>query len=600
MLLTALVDLLNHLMQHWEAYVLGALLISAIGFYISEIIEIELVGFVMTTILVLTGILTPEEGMAGFTNRATITVGAMFVLSTAVYRTGALNFFVEFLKAQADRGPNALLIATMVIAGVLSAFINNTAIVAVFIPILLGISIDREFSASKLLIPLSYASLFGGVCTLIGTSTNLLVDSIANAAAGISLHIFEFAGVGLIMFGVGFIYMYFIGKRLLPEHAPPRDITDTEDTIYVTRLKIGDESPFVGEALQDTILEEADNGEVIRVTRGSEIIESPSADFILQPDDLVTIRCMLSGIKALLDIEGLSVPSERGLQADDEIFAEIVVSPASMLENFVFAAKEFRRRTGASIIAIRDRFEAHARPAERIRLKAGDLLLIKTTRYNLERLQQNLDIILVSEHDFPSYKMGQAVTALTIVVGVVLLAAFDALPIYVGAPTGGILLVLTGCLTMKGLYNAIDWKVIFLLAGLIPLGIALQKTGLSHAVSTFLTGSLAAYGPVVVLAALYLITTLMTEIISNNGAVVILAPIAIAAAQTMGVDAKPFVMAVAYAGSASFLTPVGYQTNTMVYQPGGYSFSDYFKVGLPLMLLFWGIAVVAIPIFFPF
>jgi len=586
------------------AIVLGIIALAVVLF-VSERMSIDTVAILTLTLLMLTGILTPEEGFAGFSNPATITVACMFIISTAIFKSGALSSVGVALTRIGRKNYLLCLLALMLIAGTLSAFINDTAVVALLMPVVVQVSDDIQVSPSKLLIPLSFGSLLGGVCTLIGTSTNILVSGIAQAQGQAPLGMFEFTPAGMLFLLLGIGYMFFVGRHLLPSRKKPKDLSEEFNLgAYLTEVVLLPESPSVGEPLEKSGLVQNLDVEVMQVTRqGMKLQATPS--LVLQTDDVLKVRCRMEKFKKLKEEKGIMLKSEKKL--DDELHLnnsklyEAIVTPNSYMEGKSLKALNFRAYNGgASVLAIRHRDEiVHEKPGH-VKLSSGDVLLISATEQQAQQLRQNDDILLISQTERSPYDYSKIVPVLAISAGVVLTAAAGLAPIALSAVAGVVLLVLFRCIRGDEVYKAIDWKVVVMLAGLLSMGAALQKTGAARLLADYLIAGLGQYGPHVLLSVFFFITFMATNFMSNNATAALLAPIAIVTAEEMGVSVRPFLMAVAYAASLSFMTPMGYQTNTMIYGPGNYRFSDYLKVGTPLNLLFWLLASLIIPFFFPF
>lgn len=586
--------------------VLGVVLLAVVLFA-TEKLPVDLVAILVMGILLLSGIITPEEGISGFSNTATVTVGAMFILSAGLFRTGAVNSLGTRLAEVGKKSFWLSLLIIMVFIGIISAFINNTPAVAVFIPIVISMARDSGGSVSKLLMPLSFASMFGGVCTLIGTSTNILVSSIAERYGQQPFGMFEFTPLGLIFFAAGTIYMFFIGVRLIPDRRGSGDLTEVfamQD--YLTEVVLGPEAKSVGKTVREAPIVHDLDITIASLRRGGKSMGMPRPDTVLLAGDELLVRCNIEKIKKLEEREGVALKSQlrlrdADLNADELMLVEAVVAPNSVLVGKSMKEIQFRSTFGAIVLALRHRGGNLVREKlATARLNAGDALLIEIDREGYERLRRSHAFVIVSELGVPQYRKSKVLPALLIIGGVVATAATDILPIVVGAIIGCVLLVLTKCITLEEAYDAVDWKIIFLLAGVLTLGVALEKTGTAAFVAQLLVDAIGGLGPVAMLSAFYLLTSLLTEVMSNNATAALLAPIAIATAASLGVDPRPFLFAVAFAASASFMTPVGYQTNTMIYAAGQYRFADFIKVGSPLNLIFWILATLLIPVFWPF
>jgi len=447
--------------------------------------------------------------------------------------------------------------------------------------------------------------MFGGVCTLIGTSTNILVSSIAERHGEASFSMFEFTPFGLVLFGAGLFYMI-IAVRFIPNRRTPGDLTQTYGMgDYLTEIVLRPEAKSVGKTIGDSPLVRDLDIDIIDVFRNGKPLRPLSQLTLLQAEDLLRVRCNVEKIKQLQEREGIRMKSdvesrEIPVTPSDGIMVEAVIAPNSILDGRSLKDSRFFHRFGAMALAIRHRGEVMHEHLKTTPLQAGDVLLLEVRRENLDDLKERQAFVLVTEVGLPEFRKHKILPAVAIVSGVILTAALGIFPIVVGAIIGAVLLILAKCITLEEAYKAIDWKVIFLLAGVLTLGVALEKTGAASLVSRLLIGSIGAWGPVAIVSVLYLLTSLLTEMMSNNATAALLAPIAIATADSLGLDARPFLMAVTYAASASFMTPVGYQTNTLIYGPGQYKYSDFLRIGTPLNILFWILATLLIPYFWPF
>ncbi len=579
------------------------LLLVAVALFVTEKLPVDVVALCILAALLLLGLVGPEEGLSGFASTATVTVGAMFVLSSGLQRTGAVGALGRAMR-RIGSSQSALLFAVMAVIGVISAFVNNTAAVAVFLPLVLAACARRKVAPSKILIPLSYASQFGGVCTLIGTSTNLLVSAIAVKAGLDAFSVFEFSKLGAIMLVVGIAYFLIVGRWLLPDRRRAELTEAYELRDYITEFRILEGSPLIGKRVHQTGLRDQHDATVLKIIRQDEHIDIPVHHKLREGDVLLVegrIKELMDAREAMkLAIEPRFKLSDQELQDEDLTLVEALVAPRSSLIGRTLKSLDFRRRFNAIVLAVQRQEQTLRKKLSAVRLQFGDALLIQARPEELAQLRADPDLIVLDEVDAPSLRKGRAPLALGIVAAVIALAAFNVFPILHTAIAGCALMILTRCLTPEQAYTAVDWKVIFLLAGILPLGVAMETSGAAKLIADNTLGLVADMGPLVVLAVLYLLTAILTETMSNNASAVLLAPIAINIAKEMGVDPKPFLMAVCFAASTSFATPVGYQTNTMVYNPGGYRFTDFMKVGIPLNLIFWGLAVVFIPMFWPF
>ena len=589
----------------WEiAFVLG-LTVCAVVLFVTEKFSTDIVAILVMIVLLVFRVLTPAEGLAGFANTATVTVGAMFVLSAGMFRSGAVNFVGKALGRLARHSSRLMLFVLMVGVGVLSSFLNNTAAVAILIPVVIVVARRAKTSPSKLLMPLSFASMFGGMCTVLGTSTNILASSIAEQAGLGAFSMFEFTKLGIIFFAVGVAYMMTLGRRLVPDHRGQGDLTTSFGLgDYLTDLVLQTESKSVGHSLASAPLVKELNIEVLQILRGEDTLR-PTPETILREGDVLRIQGDLRTINELKGRAGVTFGMsmkwrDEHLHSTDTRLVEAVVGPSSPLAGKSLAESRLRANYGASVLAIRQHGTLRHGQFENITLMPGDALLIDVPNDQIEHLTQQRVFLVVSRAGIPRFDWRKASKAVAIVVAVVVVSATGLLPIVAAAATGALMMVLSGCVSTEEAYGAIEWNVLFLLAGMLSLGAAMEKTGASTMLADGMIDSVGGFGPLALLAAFFGATMLLTEVMSNNATVALLLPIAITTAQAIDVDPSAFMFAVVFAASSSFMTPVGYQTNTMIYGPGQYRFKDFVRVGAPLNLIFWALGTLLIPWFWPF
>ncbi len=586
-------------------------LILAVVLFATEIVSVDVVALLIMAVLVVSGVISPEQGVAGFSNSATITVACMFILSAALFKSGAVVGIGHKMAQLFQYNFWIAVFVMMIVVGTISAFINNTPVVAIFIPILAGAAAKSNSSLGKMLMPLSYASMFGGVCTLIGTSTNILVSGIAAENGLEPFSMFEMSKLGLIFFVTGLIYMMTIGIHLIPERENGSDLVQKFGMgHYLTEIILLEKAPSVGKTIKDSPLNKILDIDILEISRNGIKYFMPGGNMVLEKGDILKVRCDLEKIKTLKKREGIALKSDfkfkdSDLESENVVLVEAVIATNSEFEGRTVKQLSFRQKYGATVLAIRHRGEIMREKVVNTVLRSGDTLLIEVSKDKLDFLRQlelhgRNTFLIVSEVGLPDYKKDKMFLVVAAIAGVIILASMNVFPIMVAALAGSILLIITKCISMEEAYKAIDWKVIFLLAGAMSLGVALDTSGAANLISGFLITGLGGWGPIAVVSALYLLTSLMTETMSNNASAVLLAPIAIAAAIAMQVDPRPFLMAITFAASSSFMTPIGYQTNTMIYGAGRFRFYDFLKVGAPLNLIFWIIATFMIPVFFPF
>ncbi len=591
----------------FEIILVFVVAICAVILFATEKLSVDLVALLIMASLLILGIVSPEEGIRGFSNKATVTVAAMFILSAALFKTGAVSYLAKLTTVLFKKNYWLGMISVMFAVGFFSAFINNTPVVAVFIPILLGVAKDIKTSASKLLMPMSFASMFGGVCTLIGTSTNILVSSIAEEKGQPAFSMFEIAPLGLVMFTVGMIYMLLIGIRLIPDRRTEGDLIESFNLQeYIAEVVLLKDAPSVGFAIKDApFIQEIDLA-IVDIQRGHEIIAVPEPDFVLHEGDVLRVRCDMEKFNKIQERSGVLFKSQykwrdSDVESEDIKLTEVVLVFNSDLVGKSLADLQFREKFGAIVLALRHRGKLMRDKIADTKLSAGDTLLleVKTNRYN--QLRENPAFVVISETEQVTYRKSKLIPALVIVAGVILSATLGFAPIVVSSIIGAILLVLVGCIKMEEVYQAIEWRIIFLLAGVLTLEAAMENSGAAPLISKTIISLVIDWGGLIALvSAFYLMTFVFTEMMSNNATAALLTPIAIATSNALNVSPRPLLVAVMFAASASFMTPVGYQTNTLIYGPGQYRFADFLRVGTPLNILFWIIATIFIPYFWTF
>ena len=573
-----------------------AILIMALVIFALDLFPIDFVAFsIMALILVIGPLLNvePLEAISGFSNPATITVMAMFILSAGVYRTGVINVLAQRMVKFAGKGQRRQMITVMMVVGPISAFINNTAAVAILIPSVIGLAHEHKQAPSKLLIPLSFFSQLAGVVTLIGTSTNILASSITAQEGHGTFGMFEFASIGILVFITGAIYLLFIGFRLLPERRVDEQLEESyQIKEYTAEVLVLENSPLVGKTLVESRLSELFDIYILDIyRRGRNLGFLIAANTTIQAGDILFVQAKTEQLMKIKDIEGWAFEPEvrlgaiEGNNGKGEVgLMEVVIGPESSLIGGTLETTNFRNRYNCTVIAMQIRGELiHERLGQR-QLSVGDTLLLRGEAFAMQQIKRETGFIITQEVKEEAFRANKVPLALGIVALVVILAAFG-VPILVTAIAGCVLMVVTGCLKVEEFHSAIRWDVIFLLAGVIPLGLALQNTGGADWLASQIVDIAFFVPPLVVLTLFYVMTTILTELISNNATVVVLVPIGIATAEALGLDPRAIVLAIMFAASTSFMTPVGYQTNTLIFGPGGYKFLDYLRVGGPLNLL---------------
>jgi di/tricarboxylate transporter len=582
-----------------------AVVAAAMFLFISGKLGVDVIALCVLAGLIVLGLVRPDQALYGFASPATATVAAMFVLSAGLVRTGLVEWLSRWLDKLAGRGESQLILVLCFAIAFLSAFIVNTATVAIFIPVATVLAMSRRVSPSKVLMPLSFASQFGGVCTLIGTSTNILVNSIAVSRDMKAFGLFEFAPLGMAMSGAGILYLMLVGRWMLPKRSVAAEEVDKYRLAdYLAELSVAEQSPLVGKKWDKRRASKGANVNLIKIIRGDKPVSRPS-NTIIREGDILLIHGDVDKLMSMKERLGLGIQAgvtmdDRELSSDEVRLVEVLIPPRSTLVGRTLRGSGFLRRYHSVALAIQRRGRILRHRLRDIRLDGGDTLLLKVGKKDVPRLIKASGVIVTNELTELYLRKDRAVIALLVFLAVLALAAFRIVPILVAALIGAVGMVLGRCISVEEAYQAIDWKVVFLLGGIIPLGLALEQSGAAQWLAGSILSPFAGFGPLMVLAALYLFTAILTELMSNNAAAVILAPIALSLAASMNVDPRPFLVAITFAASTSFATPIGYQTNTMVYAPGGYQFTDYTRVGGPLNLIFWGLAVLLIPMIWPF
>ncbi|MDD3642001.1 MAG: SLC13 family permease [Candidatus Krumholzibacteria bacterium] len=582
-----------------------AVVAGAMVLFMTGRLRVDLIALCVLAVLVVFRMIEPGESLSGFASPATGTVAAMFVLSAGLMHTGLVQWLANHLDKLAGTSESRLLLVLCIAIAVLSAFLVNTATVAIFIPIAVVLANARKMAPSHVLIPLSFASQFGGVCTLIGTSTNILINSFAVEKGVGSFGLFEFAPLGLAMSGVGILYLVFMTRRILPvRESGEQKVDKYRLSDYLAELRVGERSSLIGSTWERS--EAGSDGQVSLNT----LVRDESERWLprgtkIEEGDILLLHGNVDAIIKLADAHGLEMRpdvtvSDEKLSSDEVRLFEVFVPPRSSLSGKTLKTSDFARRFGSVALAIQRRGHVLRERLSDVRLRSGDTLLLQGDPEGVSRLMRSSELIVMGELTELYIRKDRAIAALLVMLAVVLAAALRIVPIFTAALVGAVGMVMAGCITMEEAYKAIDWRVIFLLGGIIPLGLAMERSGAARFLSEATLGAFAGAGPLAVLAVLYLVTAVLTETMSNNATAVLLAPVALSLAAAMRVDPRPFLVAITFAASTSFATPIGYQTNTMVYAPGGYRFADFTRIGAPLNLLFWGVAVLLIPLLWPF
>ncbi|MBD7988200.1 SLC13 family permease [Luteimonas sp. Sa2BVA3] len=576
-------------------------LAGAVALFVSEKMPPEVVAMLTLAALLTLRLVSTEEALSGFSSPATVTVAAMFVLSAGLQHSGSLNRLGEAIAR--IRWGWLLALVMMLLTAAVSAFINNTAAVAVFLPLIIAAAVANNLPPSKFLIPLSYAAQFGGVCTLIGTSTNLLVDSMARQAGHEGFTIFEFSRLGLVFVVAGTLYLMFARRFLLPDLGVPQRADSGHAGRYVVELLVPDRSGAIGKRGAELLPHDIGDVVLLEIIRARSVLPSPRGTDI-EAGDRLLVRGSWPDIEAArrklrLAHDNVATDLEDDVE-DGRVYAEAMVAPGSHLVGLSLADVRFAHVYRARVQGLHRHRLSIRQPLDQVPLAVGDVLLLDAPESALDLMRADPGLVVMGEREQTRTSIRRSLLALGILTAVVAVAGAGLMSIVAAAIIGCCMLLLLRVLKPEEAYAAIDWRVVLLLAGVLPLGIALQNSGAAALIADVSIGLVGGLGPVATLAVIYVMTSLLTEIMSNNASAALVVPIAIATAESLGLDSKPFLVAVAFSASTSFATPISYQTNTMVYAAGGYRFRDFVKVGLPLNLIFIVLAIVLIPRHFPF
>ena len=590
-------------------FVLGLLFFGFLMF-VTEMFSIDVTAMVLLTILFALGYLTPAEALSGFSNPAVITIAFLFIISRALQKTRILEYLIIRVRRLADRSILLGRAVYLFTIGIASAVVNNTAIVAIFMPVSIRLAQKYKMSPSKMLIPLSYSAILGGTLTLVGTSTNLLVNSIYIQTPGVEpMGMFEFMRYGSILMIIGLLYILFIAPMLLPSRTSTSSLTKSYRLGgYLTEMKITSESPLNGKTCLDRGINKNYDVMVLDILRDGKMITSMIRLTQLREGDILFVRGTLENFLRMKEVEKVTLLTDEKLtqeelEQEDNVVVECLITDKSDIVGKSLMTGNFRRRFGSFILAIRREGTIFRKKIAHVILQAYDTLLVYGPENKVKELSKTGEFVVLGEVDAELRKQRFWWMTIVVIIGTITLAALGIMPIVKSAMLGVVILLVLKILTPQESYQSINWQVIILISALIPVGIVIQKTGTAEWIAGFITSATRSVSteiqPQVLLALIYFITIFLTEISSNAATAIIMTPIALAVAQQMGFDPRAFVFAVAFAASASFITPVGYQTNLMVYGPGGYKFSDYIRVGFPLALIFWVMAIFILPVLWP-
>ena len=590
-------------------FMLG-LLVATLTVFALELFPMEVTALGILAILLVTGIVDAEHAVVGLSNPAVVTIGMLFVLSHALTKTGLLEVAAGRLSRMV--GPRKWLgVGIMLVTVSLSsAFLNNTAVVAMFIPLAIDVSSRLRISPSKVLLPLSYAAIVGGTLTLIGTSTNLIVNSFVTAAGMPALGMFEFTRMGWIYALVGVAYATIFGRRLLPSRASLDSLTRKYHMgTYLTELRVQKNSSLVGKTCKEVGINQNYDITVLAILRDKQRIVENIRNIPLLPGDTMMVRGVVDNIMRLRNEQGVSLLSDiklgdEALATNEQVLAEGLINQTSRLINKTLRDLDFRRHYGAFVLAVRRHGSTLRKKIAHTPLQASDTLLILAPKERLNELRRSDDMIIISEAEYKLHRGRYWWAVMAILPLLMILVSTGIIDILRGSLLAVVILLLIRAVDIREAYRSVEWSVLLLIAAFVPVGYAMVTTGTARFIASgilaFTSYWPADLAPLVTLSLLYLTTSLLTQVVSNNATALIVAPVALSLAGALGVDARPFLIAVAFASSAAFMTPMSYQTNMMVYGPGSYHFKDYLRFGVILNMGFWLLGSYLIPRLWPF
>jgi len=566
--------------------------------FLRESYPTEVVALGGAVAMLVLGLLPYEIALTVFSNPAPWTIAMMFIVMGALVRTGALDAFVGFAERKSKGRPILAIVVLLGFVAIASAFVSNTPVVVVMIPVFVQLARGMGSAASKLLIPLSYAAILGGTLTLIGTSTNLLVDGVARSHGMAPFTIFEVTPLAIVLVAWGMFYMAIVGPKLLPERTSMANLLGQRSKMkFFTEVVVPKDSSLIGQSVTDVDLFRRDGVRLVDVLRGDASLRRDLRSVVLGAGDRVVLRTEMTELLGLQQSKDVRMVEK--VSSVETATVEVLISPGARMVGRSLGGLRLRRRYGVYPLAAHRSNQNISGQLDDLIVRVGDTLLLEGAPEDIRRLADEMGLVDVATPTERAYRRGHAPLVLAALVGIVVLAAFGVAPIFVLALVAVAIVLLAGAIDADEAFSFVDGRLLALIFSMLAVGAGLQASGAVELLANFVAPLLKGMPPVLIVWFIFLLTSVLTELVSNNAVAVVVTPVAIGLAEALGIDARPLVIAVMVAASASFSTPIGYQTNTLVYGPGGYAFSDFMKIGIPLNLSIGVISALLIPVIWP-